>query len=118
MHYPVDLIGSHTRFCGSGSNIKNLPREPTALSHCILAGLIQDFDLVSIQQRTGVFGITILPPYGVWNGLWQRTMGRQRVDRSKFAGEREIWKRVVGSGGCESDCEKSPLILSRNESVH
>lgn len=94
----VDVIGRDTRLGGGGSNIENLSRQSTALSHGILAGLVENFDLVAVGERAAVPGVAVLPPHGVRNRLGESSVRRQRIDGSQGARVGKVGERVVVTG--------------------
>lgn len=94
----VDVIGGNARLGSGSGNIEDLPCKSAALSHSILARLVEDFDLVTVGERAAIPGVAVLPPHGVGDRLRQSSMRRQRVDRSQRARVGEVRERVVVTG--------------------
>lgn len=94
----VDVIGGNARLSSGSGNIEDLSCKSAALSHSILARLVEDFDLVTVGERAAIPGVAVLPPHGVGDRLRQSSMRRQRVDRSQRARVGEVRERVVVTG--------------------
>lgn len=75
----IDLVGRHTGLRGGRSDIKNFSREFTGLAHCLLTLVVEDVDLIAVRDGAAVFGVAVLPPGRVRNGLGQGAVLGQRV---------------------------------------
>lgn len=94
----VDVVGGYARFGSGSGNIEDFSRKSAALSHGILARLVEDFDLVTVGERAAVPGVAVLPPNGVRNRLRESSVRRQRVNGSQGARVGKIGERVVVTG--------------------
>lgn len=94
----IDVIGRNARLGRGRSNVKHLSRKFANLSHGIYSSLVEDIDLVSVRERAAVPRVSILPPYGVSNRLGERSVWRERIDRSQRAGVGKVRERVEVTG--------------------
>lgn len=76
----VDVIGRNTWFCSGRGNVEHLTGQSAAFAHGFLSLGVENFNLVSMSQRTVVLWIPILPPDRVRNRLGQGSVLRQRIN--------------------------------------
>jgi hypothetical protein len=72
----VDVVGGYARLGSGSSNVEYLSRKSAALSHSILARLVENFDLVTVGERAAIPRVAVLPPHGVGDRLRQGSVRR------------------------------------------
>lgn len=65
----VNVVGGNSGLSSGSGNVKNLAGELSNLAHGLNAFSIEDLELVSVDNGSAVFGVAILGPHGVRNGL-------------------------------------------------
>lgn len=94
----INIVGRHARLSGSGSDVEDLSRKLAALSHSILALLVENFDLVTVGEGSAISRIAVLPPHGMRNRLRKSSVRRQRIDGSQGSRVRKVGERVIIAG--------------------